>query len=489
MRLAIIDAIGKVDLLQDPEGLRMCVELSEEEIGEPILRGVLTRADVAGGTALLALIDQLLAREVALWIFAYTIVDIYRPDPIANSLLDALKSHRPDPVLTREQRADLHRMCRDIVAWDVPTLFRNSIDRIGYTLHSDPTNLCAVLNELEEFQARAEDGLHPIAVFVEYLAADQPPESAERLRAWLREFIGERTRHVNALRSIRDDAAVPVVPGPWHCLVYLDPVGMDASSCYVWIQVQEGSHPVEPLRSPDDVPCTEAEIRTRIGDALNSPELGGINPADVRVEFFLPAGLVNLPIDRWQVGAAGVPLGLQYQVVVRSVTRLQLFRSAHAYLRGNWSRTATTRFSVPPLPAGTGIPATTGATCWLSEQAADQDRNRMFVMLTPPAGPVCVLLTEAPTDDHCEALKLTLAAGIPVLLWSRHPQAMLSSGISGLLAGPPPPWLRDLPSILLQVRIAAAARGAGDSDLANNVTLVYDDADRMPDVEYISQPL
>lgn len=463
----------------------MCVELSEEEIGEPILRDVVTRADVASSSTLLELIDQLLAREVALWVFAYTIADIYQPDPIANSLLDTVRSFLAEPVLTRGQRAELHRICRDIAGLDVPRLFRMSIDRIGYALRSDARNLCAVLNELEEFQARAADGLHPIAVFVEYLAGDQPPESAERLRAWLGEFVGNRTPQVNALRSIRDGRPGSVEPGPWHCLVYLDADGVDTSFCYVSIQVQEGSHVAEPLRPPDDVPCTETEIRTRIGEALNSPALDGINPADVRVEFFLPTVLVNLPIDRWQVGAAGIPLGVQYQVVVRSLTRLQEIRSAHAYLHGKWPRTGTTQFSVPPLPTSTGFPATTGAICWLSEQAADQDRARVFVMLTRPAGPVCVLLAERPTPGHCQALMLALVAGIPVLLWSRHPQAVLSGGISGLLAGPPPLGLRDLPSRLLQVRGDAAARQADDSDLANNVTLVYDDADHMPDAEYI----
>ncbi len=462
----------------------MCVELSEEEIGEPIPRDMVTRADV--DAALLELIDQLLAREVALWVFAYTIADIYRPDPVADSLLDTVRSHLAEPVLTRGQRADLHRMCRDIAGLDVPRLFRMSIDRIGYVLRSDPRNLCAVLNELEEFQARAADGLHPIAVFVEYLAGDQPPESAERLRAWLSEFIGNRTPHVNALRSIRDGRPAPAEPGPWHCLVYLDADGVDTSFCYVSIQVQEGSHPVEPLRSPDDVPCTEADIRTRIGEALNSPTLDGVDPADVRVEFYLPTVLVNLPVDRWQVGVAGIPLGVQYQVVVRSLTRLREIRSAHAYLRGKWPRTGTIQFSVPPLPTGTGFPAATGAICWLTEQAADQHRARVFVTLTRPAGPVCVLLPEAPTSGRCQALMLALAAGIPVLLWSRHPQAVLRGGISSLLADPPPPWLRDLPSRLLQVRGDAAARQAGDNDLANNVTLVYDDADHMPDARYVS---
>ena len=464
----------------------MCVELSEEEIGERIPHDVLTRADVASGVALLELIDQLLACEVALWVFAYTIADIYRPDPVAGSLLDTVRSHLAEPVLTRGQRADLHRLCRDIAGLDVPRMFRMSIDRIGCTLRSDPRNLCAVLNELEGFQARAADGLHPIAVFVEYLAGDQPPESAERLRAWLRKFVGNRTPHVNALQSITDARPAPAEPGPWHCLVYLDADAVNKSYCYVSIQVQEGSHPAEPLRPPDDVPCTEAEIRTRIGEALNSPVLDGINPADVRVEFYLSAILVNLPIDRWRVGAAGIPLGVQYQVVVRSLTRLREIRSAHAYLRDKWPRTGTIQFSVPPPLTGAGFPATTGATCWLSEQTADQDRARVFVTLTQPAGPVCVLLAEAPAPGRCQALMLALAAGIPIFLWSRHPQVVLSGGISGLIADPPPPWLRDLPSRLLQVRSDAAARQADDNDLANNLTLVFDDADHMPDARYVS---
>jgi hypothetical protein len=462
----------------------MCVELSEEEIGEPISRDMVTRADVASGAALQELVDQLLAREVALWVFAYTIADIYRPDPVADSLLDTVTSHLAEPVLTRVQRADLHRMCRDIAGLDVPRLFRMSIDRISYTLRSDPRNLCAVLNELEEFQVRAADGLHPIAVFVEYLAGDQPPESAERLRTWLREFVGNRTPHVNALRSIRDGHPAPAEPGPWQCLVYLDADGVDRSFSYVSIQVRKGPHPVEPLRWPDDVPYTEAEIRTRIGEALNSPTLDGIDPADVRVEFYLPAVLVNLPVDRWQVGVAGIPLGVQYQVVVRSLTRLREIRSAHAYLSAKWLRTGTIQFSLPPLPSGTGFPATTGAICWLSEQAADQHRAQVFVTLTGPAGPVCVLLPEPPTSGRWQALALALAAGIPILLWSRHPQTVLS-GISDLL-GSPPPWLRDLPSRLLQMRGDAAARQANDDDLANNVTLVYDDADNMPDARYVS---
>ncbi len=463
----------------------MCVELSEEEIGESIPRAEANSVGASGDAVLLGLVDQLLAREVALWVFVYTIADIYGPGEIADSVRAAVGSYLAEPVLSREQRADLHQMVRNIAGLDVPRLFSMSVDRIEYALRSDPRNLCAVLNELEEFQARDSDGLHPIAVFVEYLASGQPPESAGRLRAWLSDFIGIRTPHVNAWRSLRASGGIPDEPGPWHCLIYLNADGVDTSLCYVSINFQEGSHPVEPLRPPDDVAYSETEVRARIGEALNSPRLAGIHPADIRIEFFLPTILVNLPVDRWRVGTAEIPLGVQYQVVVRSLTRLREVASAHAYLRGKWPRTGTTQFSVPPADHGTGFHGVS-AICWLTEEAADRDRDQLFVALAREGGPVCVLLAGAPAPDRCRALTLALAAGIPVLMWSRRLEADLISGLSSLLLGVTPLWLRDLPLRVLQFRSNAAYQHAGENDLANHLTLLYDDADRIPDAEYLS---
>lgn len=483
-RLAIAEAFRGVDLLRDPEGLRMCVKLSEEEIGESIPRAKANNADNPGDAILLELVDQLLAREVALWVFVFTIADIYGPGEIADSVVATVASHLAEPVLSREQRAALHQMCRNIVGLDVPRLFSMSVDRIEYALRSDPGNLCAVLNELEELQARDRDGLHPIAVFVEYLAGDQPPESADRLRAWLGDFVGTRTPHVNALRSIRAGRRVLDDPEPPHCLIYLKADDVDTSLRYVSIHFQEGSHPVEPLRPPDDIAYTEAQVRARIGEALNSPKLSGINPADMRIEFFLPTFLVNLPVDRWRVGAAEIPLGVQYQVVVRSLTRLREVASAHAYLRGKWSMTGTTPFSVPPVAPGTGFHRV-GGICWLTEEAADHDRDQLFVTLAGTGGPVCVLLAGAPAPDRCRALTLALVAGIPVLMWSRRPEADLRSGLSSLLVGITPLWLRDLPLRVLQFRSDAAVQDAEENDLAKHLTLLYDDADRIPDLEYL----
>jgi hypothetical protein len=164
-RQAIAEALRTVDLLRDPKGREMCIEFSEEEIGETIVQARTEAADVADDADLLDLADQLLSRDVAMWVFIYAVADIYG-DEAADSLRVAVGPHLAKPLLTREQRRDLHRMCNDLDVLEVRQLFALSIYPVGHALRSDPRNLCAVLNELEEFPARTEDRLHPIAVFV-----------------------------------------------------------------------------------------------------------------------------------------------------------------------------------------------------------------------------------------------------------------------------------------------------------------------------------
>ncbi len=457
----------------------MCVEFSEEEIGETILRAQADSADVpSDDAALLELVDQLLSRDVAMWVFVYTVTDIYGPGEITESVRSVVTSHLAEPVLSREQRRNLHQLCNNLAGLDVPRLFGLSVDRVGYTLRSDPANLCAVLNELEECPVRARDGLHPIAVFVDYLASDQPPESADRLRAWVDDFVGSRTPHVTALRIIRDSQRVPRDPEPWYCNICLDADGVDASLFYLSVYFQEGSHPLEPVLAPDDAAYTEEQIRTRIGEVLNSRHLAGIHPANLRIEFCLPVVSINLPVDRWRVGVAGITLGVQYQVVIRSLNRLRELGSARAYWREKSSRLRATEFR--------GMPGTE----WLKEEAADNHRDQMFVRLIRDGGPVCLLLAETPVPDRCRALLLALVAGIPVLMWSRRPAVDLSSSLSDLLADDDAPLrLSDLPRRVLKFRRDAADRRVDEDHIANHLTLLYDDGDRIPDAGSLLQTL
>ncbi len=466
----------------------MCIGFSTEEIGEDILQADADNAEPPDDddASLLTLVNQLLSREVAMWVFVYTITDIYGTSGMLE-LVRVVSSYLAEPVLTREQRRTLHQLCRDLSVPGVPRMFGMSIDLPGSRLRSDPDNLCAVLNELEEFQVRETDGLHPIAVFVEYLASSLPPEAADRLQAWSDSFVGTRTPRVTAaLQAIRDSLRVPRDPEPQYCTIYLEPDDSDGSLYQLSIHLQEGSQSGQPLWPPDDVSRPEAEVRRLIGEALNSRQLTGVHPGEVRVEFFVPTFLINLPVEAWRVGPARIPLGLQYQVVIRSLTRLRELGSAYAYLRAKWSSIAVAEWAVPSRPSDAEF-RELGEIDWLTDEAVERHHDAMFVSMIKDKGPVCLLLAQTPAPDRCPALALALTAGIPVLLWSRRPEIDLGIGLRGLPDGATPLRLSELPRQVLAFRGARPSPPVPAEDLAHHLTLLYDDGDRIPNAESLLQ--
>lgn len=451
----------------------MCIQFSEEEIGEPIFRNrEKSTGDAGDEPDLLELVDQLLSRDVAMWVFVYTIADIYGPGEVADAVRSAVSSHLAKPLLGREQRRELHLMCANLADLDVPRLFTLSIDHISHTMRSDPSNLRAVLNELEEFPARARDKLPPIAVFVDNLASAYPAEFRDRLRVWVADFL-PRKPQADALSKIRNSQPGARETGQGCCTIHLDPDSIDSSLCYISAYIQHDAYTAVPLIEPDDNPYTEDQIRARIGRALNSSELTWFHPDELRIEFLLPNFLINLSVDQWRVGV--VALGVQYQVVVRSMSRLGELAGTYRRWQDNCARAQQAEFfSLPGNPESGSRPADTVA--WLTEQAAERDPEQVFTTLIRPDGPVCLLLTQPPTSDHCEALLMALTAGIPVLLWSRNPEVNLS----GLLPADGPSFLlSELPLRVLAFRRSAAERGVGDHDLARHLTLLYDDSSRV----------
>lgn len=475
-RQAIAEALRTVDLLRDPKGREMCIEFSEEEIGETIGQARTEAADVGDDDAdLLQLADQLLSRDVAIWVFIYAVADIYGEEA-AESLRVAVSPHLAKPLLTREQRRDLHRMCNDLDVLDVRQLFASSIHPVGHALRSDPRNLCAVLNELEEFPARTEDRLHPIAVFVYELARALPLEAGDPLRAWVEDFVGPRFPQLTALSKIRDSQSVSNEPEQRYCLVKIDPDGIDADRFWLSISFQEGSHPPEPLPLAGDVAYTEEEVCDLIDKALNSRQLAGVDADQLRIEFLLPTSLINLPVDQWRVGATF--LGVQCQVVVRSLTRiLELVGTRRYYWHQKWPRVRGTEFISAADAPDVEFRGTDGTT-WLTEEAAERDHDRIYVSLIDKDGPVGLVLADTPAPAHGQALRLALTTGIPVLVWSRRPEADLGADVSELLADVTPLRLTDLPRQVLTFRRGAAGRV--ETHLARHLTLLYDDADRIP---------
>ena len=54
-----------------------------------------------------------------MWVFAYTVTDIYGPGEIAESVRSVVTSHLAEPVLSREQRRHLHQLCNSLAVLDV----------------------------------------------------------------------------------------------------------------------------------------------------------------------------------------------------------------------------------------------------------------------------------------------------------------------------------------------------------------------------------
>jgi hypothetical protein len=265
---------------------------------------------------------------------------------------------------------------------------------------------------------------------------------------------------------IRGRHSEPHDTEPRFCIIGLEAEGIDLSRLRISVYSQEGSQPADPILPPDDHFYTEDEICVLIGLALDTIQLTGGHPANLRIEFFLPPVLLNLPVDQWRVGEARITLGVQYEVVIRSLTRLRDLKRFLTYWEDKWARLLREEFHG------------TDEFEWLTEEDADRDSDRIFVRLIEADGPVCLLLKDPPVPDHCQALLVALTAGVPVLMWSRHPRANLGDGLSDLHPKVHPRWLIDLPRQVLTWRRAWAKRGVGSDHLAKNLTLLYDAADR-----------
>jgi hypothetical protein len=386
-----------------------------------------------------------------------------------DSIRTAVRSLVAEPLLTREQRYAVHQLCRGVVCSDAGELFRISVGGIGYVLASDADNLCAVLNELEDLPVRAEDGLHPIVVFVELLAHEQPSELAEQMRTWVDSCVGDRSPLVQALHEIRRRSPARRGTGPQYCIVQLDVDGVDADRFLVSVMFQENNAPLEPLRPPDDRSYTESEVRSLLGTILNEPRLASAD--ELTMEFFLPGPLINQPVDQWHIGLGGIVLGVQYPTVVRSLDRIRHARNARNAWRAKWAKVSAIEFH----DGGTAVD-------WLSGDPLEPP-DRLFVKLTEHTAPICLLLESTPVPGQCDALLAALRAGIPAVLWSRRPMVDIRAELSILMPRTGPIRLRELPMRVFEFRREAVVNGADNQHLGYHLTLLWDDADRIPDAD------
>ncbi|HEX6346859.1 effector-associated domain 2-containing protein [Umezawaea sp.] len=462
----LVDALEQVHVLRDPNGRMLCLDLLADELGFtpqvqafPSLRMHLFSIVLAcrqhrdGLVTLLKVLDQMDPRSTT----------VRRACQVFENMRAAdLLSHRE-----RERLLDLfsHTTCTTVAE-----LCRTAAGPAAAEPAVEPEELADALAHLEQLNARS-DGLPPLVVFVEHLARRLDGPHADQLRDW-NDQLARKLDVVDQLRSLRGrDAEVdPPEVDVEACLVLrIERHGFDRDTFVLtdWRQ----SHPTGwyPQRG-DDFKGSLAEIEARVADLVEEAEAHWARNADsIRVEFLLPHDLLNLPVDQWKLEASTdlpQPLGLRYQVVLRSLERARTHHW-HRRWRQRWARLRSSRdHSVNGVPM----------THWCSGKARDLGALERVLVLREEL--VSLVLSAPPPPAPAttvDEVVIGLRSGLPVMIWHRDDGSRrpFDAAIRPLLKG-----LGELPEgvRLLRGRAPGTVRSTGR--IGGHVSLLWDDPDR-----------
>lgn len=314
-----------------------------------------------------------------------------------------------------------------------------------------------VLAALQAFNAKP-DGVPPVLVFVEHLARRAHPELAARLRRWSRQEAA-RLGVLDALSTY--ESASNVEPATEAYLVFqLQVDGVDASALRLqhWTNLDTTWNP---SRGRDFVGDID-QVRDQVALLIEEAETGWASRARIiRLEFVLPRELVNLPVDQWPTEPGDVltePLGVRYQVAVRSLERMHT-RKWHRAWRHRWSSLADT-----------------GAGLWLRTGADDPTHLRALASsLTRDLSRAVLVLDKEPDLDPNDALRVGMSHGVPVMLWSRtHLTGRALDATVDDMAD-----TADLRETVRLIRGDAFSQRNPDTHVGSHITLLWDDPGRL----------
>jgi vWA-MoxR associated protein C-terminal domain/Effector-associated domain 2/vWA-MoxR associated protein middle region 0 len=385
----------------------------------------------------------------------------------------------PDPLLDPPERRELGRLLMLLENGDhssahqaaLPDLYRQAVGPVG-PVGPMPARgtlrIREVIAQLEEV-ATGADGVPPLLVFMSDLAEYANGADATALREWVTR-CGERLGidWARLHRLGRPSARAPQSDA--YLVIECRPDGADSSRYLISAWLQVGAGPGTRLQCDEEpVPLNRLHL---ILEALliNDQRVVGRHAPDLTVEFVLPRSLLGAPLDQLKITVEGFErsLGIEYPVVVRSHDRLRRGALHHNWRRKwNW---------LQGHPAGAGV-------CWVS-QPREADQEWLFAMLSERSS-VCLAMAFPPWGDDlgpADELWVGLQAGAPIIVWcrDRRDPVRFISEIRDLLSSD----LMSLPQKVLNLRqeaVRTRTKEPAHDHLGFHLTLVFDDADRLPE--------
>jgi hypothetical protein len=387
-----------------------------------------------------------------------------------------------EPLLAAEERRELHMLLKALdrgrTAPPQPpvlaALYREAVGPVGPMLEPGDDDIFAVLARLEEAAADA-DGVPPLLRFVERIATYADDGTAGALRDWVERFATAHRVGGEHLHRIREGTVHALGPGgaPVYLIIELAPDGADPESFLLTAWVQYGTEPGVPL-SRDDEPLPLSKVPACITALLTEhPQVVNRSTPSLRIEFVLPRPLLGHPVDQWRITMDELErrLGIEHPVVVRSLDRMRRAAWHH-----NWRRKWAWLKKNPEAPG----------SHWL-DVAGRTGGEQLYNALLLEESSVCLVMGFTPSPSWpsvADELWIALQAGVPVIAWCRDagvraPEGFVEEFRKLLAQGA----LR-LPDSVLPLRrraVQAHRPDVADAHLGSNLTLVFDDADRVPE--------
>lgn len=469
----LVRALMQVGCLNDLNGRNLVIRIVGDELGHQLavdeypqitthlfslVNACRQRPD--GLSALLAVLDRLEPGSTAMADVRRVITEMIVYDTISP-----------------EDRRQLFTLLSGVVIPDIKDLYRFVGGEAALDL-PEQTTYQEMFRALETLNANV-DGMPKWIVFVEYLATRVRLDLAVELRRWVGGQAGKLGLDT-ALKLLRERIAATSVRKPpqradGYVVFQIERAGPSGDSYRIatWRQldVTEGWHPD---RSPDIHASSLSEMRFRVAEVIETveSEWAQFEPT-IRLEFLLSTELLNLDVDQWQWETESrfpEPMGCRFPVAVRSLERMKARKWHRAwYIRWKELKTQVGANNNSVAPGG-GYQNPSNANQALRELVAHFERTPAVVSL---------ILSAPPTGaTYADEISIALRAGIPVIIWHRSDcdAEEFCATVDGILYETDDRHLLDR---VRMVRANAYADGLGPRHVGSQLTILWDDPDRM----------
>ncbi|QKG25212.1 effector-associated domain 2-containing protein [Actinomadura verrucosospora] len=467
----LVEAILRIDGMRVRRGREVLLAALERDLGHrlPFEHHDQDRLDVW------ALVDVLLNYPGAAHALVRELERFYKGSLSVAALGDLVRELIPEPWLDREARRELHQLITSLERFDpelthlgrFPMLYRRAVGPAWPLLDREMRNLHDVVALLEEIPA-GPDGVPPLLVFTDDLARYTAQPVAPAIQDWVRRQAVSHGLD-DALRQRQNaqvEARARPEPSETYLIIACTPDALDPDRYLVTAWLQVDREPGSTLHSSDEaIPLSRVPELLEWLLTAESSVVGRPTP-DLTVEFVLPRPLLGHPVEDSKIKVAGFEhrIGIKYPVVVRSLDRMRLAAVHHDWRR-KWTALCGNSVDAP--------------VC-LVTQRGEFDQEELFSRLAEAPAVLALAFPPWAESDEPDEHWVGLLSGAPVMAWCRDGRdpARFAREVKDLLAAD----LMKLPRRTMELRRQAlSGAGAGSGHLGLHLTLVFDDADRIPE--------